>query len=76
MLEKEAVEIFKYRKNNNDYCDKAKLYEQVVNKTLPIIEALDPGYSLLFLFNNATNYSLYVKNVLQIKDINKRCEGK
>ena len=64
LLEEEAVEIFEYRKNNDGYWDKAKLYQQVVSKALPIAEALYPRYSLLFLFINATSHSVYAKYVL------------
>ena len=53
-VETEAVEIFEYRKNNDGYWDGAKLHNQVVNKALSIAQALYPGYSLLFLFDNAT----------------------
>lgn len=72
----EAVEIFEYGKNNDGYWDGAKLHKQVVNKALPIAEALYPGYSLLFLFDNATSHSVYVKDALQVKDMNKGCGGK
>ena len=68
----EAVEIFEYGKNNNGYWDGAKLYKQIVEKALPVAEALYPGYSLCFLFDNATNHFVYAKNALQIKDMNKR----
>lgn len=63
--------IFDYGKNNDGYWDGAKLHQQVVNKALPIAEALYPGYSLLFLFNNATSHSVYAKDALQVKDMNK-----
>ena len=71
----ESVEIFEYGKNNNRYWDEAKLYQQVVNKTLPIVEVLYLGYSLLFLFDNYTSYSVYAKDALQVKDINKGIGG-
>ena len=71
LVETKAVEIFKHRKNNNEYWDGAKLHKQVVDKAVPIIQALYHGYSLLFLFNNATNHSVYFKNVFQVKDMNK-----
>lgn len=67
----ELVEIFKYGKNNNGYWDGAKLHQQVVNKALSIAEIFYPGDSLLLLFDNATSYSVYVKESLQVKDINK-----
>ena len=71
----ESVEIFEYGKNNNRYWDGAKLHQQVVNKALPIAEALYPGYSLFLLFNNATSHSAYVKDPLQVKDMNKGIGG-
>ena len=67
----ESVEIFEYGKNNDGYWDGAKLHQQVVNKALPIAEALYLGYSLLFLFDNATNHSVYIKDILYVKNINK-----
>ena len=51
--------LFKYRKANKRYWDGLKLYQQVINNTLPIAEAFYPSYSLLFLFNNATSDSVY-----------------
>lgn len=42
---------------------------------LPIAKALYPGYSLLFLFDNATSHSVYAKDALQVKNINKSCKG-
>ncbi len=71
----ESVEIFEYGKNKDGYWDVAKLYQQVVNKTLPIAETLYPGYSLLFLFDNATSHSVYAKDALQVRDMNKGIGG-
>ena len=71
-----AVEIFEYRKNNDGYWDGAKLHLLVMKKVLPIAEALYPRYSLLFLFDNATNHSIYAKDALQVKDINKNIGDK
>ena len=76
LLEEETVEIFEYGKNNDGYWDGAKLYQQVVNKALPIAEAFYPGYSLFFLFDNATSHSVYAKDALQNKDMNKSSGGK
>ena len=42
-----------------------------ISKFLPIAEALYLGYSLLFLFNNATSHSVYAKDVLQVHEMNK-----
>ena len=72
----EAVEIFEYGKNNDGYWDGVKLHKQVMTKALPIAEALYPGYSLLFLFDNATSHSVYAKDALQAKEMNKGIRGK
>lgn len=58
------VEIFEYAKNNNYYWDRAKLYKQVINKTLSILETFYPKYSLFFLVNNAISHSIYIKDIL------------
>lgn len=71
----EVVELFEYGKNNIGYWDRAKLHKHVVNKSLPIAEALYSGYSLLFLFNNATSYSVYANNALRTGGINKNSGG-
>ena len=71
----EAVELFKYGKTNEGYWDGSKLHKQVVNKALPIAEALYPGYSLLFLFDNATSHSVYAQNALCTAQMNKRIGG-
>lgn len=42
-----------------------------MTKALSIVEALYSGYSLLFLFNNATSHSLYSQNALRIANVNK-----
>ena len=65
------MENFEYGKNNDGYWNGAKLYQQVINKALLIAEALYFGYSLLFLFDNATSHSMYTKDVLQVKNMNK-----
>lgn len=72
----EAVELFEYGKNNGGYWDGAKLHQPVVNTALPIAEALYPGYSLLFLFDNATSHSVYADNALCSGNMNKRPVGK
>ena len=72
----EVVELFEYGKNNEKYWDGPKLHKQVVTKALPIAEALYPGYSLLFLFDNATSHSVYADNALYITGINKKSGGK
>ena len=47
-----------------------------MKKALPIAEALYPGYSLLFLFDNATSHSVYAIDALQVKNMNKGIRGK
>lgn len=59
-----AIKIFKYRKNNDRYWNEAKLYNQVVNKTLSIAQIFYSGYSLFFLFNNTICHFIYFKNAL------------
>lgn len=72
----EAIKIFEYKKTNDGYWDRAKLYQQVVIKALPIAEALYPYYSLVFLFDNATNHFVYVNDALCTRDMNKSLGGK
>jgi hypothetical protein len=72
----EAVEIFEFGKNNQGYWDGADLLKQVREKALPIAEALYPGYSLLFLFDNATSHSVYAPDALQVKNMAKGPGGK
>ena len=76
LVSTKAVEIFEYGKNNDGYWDGAKLHHQVMKKALLIAEALYPGYSLFFLFDNATSHSVYAKDALQVKDMNKGIGGK
>lgn len=47
----------------------------MVNKALPIAETLYPGYSFLFLFDNATSHFIYVQNALHIAQLNKKVGG-
>lgn len=71
----ELVEIFEYEKNKNGYWDETKLHQQVVNKALLITETFYPGYWVLFPFDNATNYLIYAKDKLQVKNLNKCIRG-
>lgn len=73
---KEAVEILKYGKNNEGHWDGVKLVKQVKEKALPIAEALYPGYSLLFLFDNTTSHSVYSTDALRMKNMSKGSGGK
>ena len=70
------MENFEYRKLNDGYWDGPKLHHQVITKTFPIAEALYPGYSLLFLFDNATSHSVYAQNALRTANMNKEMGGK
>lgn len=47
-----AIKIIEYGNNNDEYLDRAKLHQQVINKALLIIKTLYPRYLLLFLFDN------------------------
>ncbi len=53
------------------YWTEEHLLYQIINKGLPISESLYPGYELLFLFDNATSFSIFAKNVLEIAQMNK-----
>ncbi len=50
-----------------DYYTGEYLLDQIINKALPIVESLYPGYELLFRFDNATSHSIYVKDLLQLQ---------
>lgn len=57
-------DLFEYRKANEDYWDRLRLYKQVDNKVLSIAKALYSGYSLLLLFNNPASKNVYEDNSL------------
>ena len=71
----EAVEFFEYGKNNEGYWTGEHLLKQVVEKAMPIGEALYPGYQLLFLFDNATSHSVFALDALQVDEMNKSTGG-
>ena len=64
LQEIKAIEIFKYRKNNNGYWDGAKLHKEVISKALLIAKAFYSGSLFFYLFDNATSHSIYAKDVL------------
>ena len=72
----EAIEILEYWKNNDGYCDWVNLLRQVIEKALPIAKTLFFGYSILFIFDNATIHSVYAKDALCAHKINRRPDGK
>lgn len=76
LTQTEAVEIFEFGKNNQGYWTGADLLKQVKEKALPIAEVLYPGYSLLFLFDNATSHLVYSQDALQVKSMGKGSGGK
>ena len=76
LTETEAVEIFEFGKNNQGFWTRADLLKQVKNKALPIAQALYPGYSLFFLFDNSTSHSVYGQDALQAKNMGKGPGGK
>ena len=72
---KDVVELFKYGKNNEKYWNSPKLHKQVVTKALSIAETFYPGYSLLFLFDNAISHFVYADNALCTTGMNKESGG-
>lgn len=72
----EAIKIFEYKKLNDGYWDKPKPYHQVVTKVILITETFYLRYLSLFLFDNITNFSVYLQNALQIININKKVRNK
>lgn len=71
----EAVIYFEYKKIEEGYWTGEHLLDQIINKALPIAESLYSGYELLFIFDNATSHSIYIKDVLQGAYINKGLDG-
>ena len=65
----------KKNKNNNKYWKEENLLKQVVEKTLPIAKVLYLGYQLLFLFDNAINYSVFISDTFQVDKMNKESRG-
>lgn len=61
------MKIFEYKKNNDKYQDKAKLYYQVMKKALPITKIFYFRHSLLFYFDNVTNYLFTQKMYFRLK---------
>ena len=47
----------------------------MVNKALPIAEALYPSYSLFFLFDNTTSHPMFAQDALCITQMNKGTGG-
>ncbi len=66
-----VTESFNYGKNNREFWDKAKFYDQLVNEALLITNNLYFHYSLI-CFDNMTSYFVYVENILQTPNINNK----
>lgn len=66
-----TIKIFKQKKNNNGYWNRAKLYQQIINKALLNVKVFYLGYLLILFLDNVINYFVYTKNILQMKNINK-----
>lgn len=60
----EVVKILEYGKNNDGYWDRAKLVWQMIDKVLLVAETLYSGYSILFIFDNATSHLVYAVDAL------------
>lgn len=67
------MKVFKYRRSNNEYWNRPKL---LITKAFPIAKALYYSYSLLFLFNNKTDHSIFAQNAFHIINIDKQIERK
>ena len=67
----EAVTYFEYSNNNEGYWTRDHLLQQIIDKALPIAEALYPSYELLFIFDNATSHSIYAKDAFCVRNMNK-----
>lgn len=70
----EAAILFEYGKEDG-YWDGQRLLDQIVNRALPIAEALYPGYDFLFMFDNATSHLIYAKDALRTTHMNKGSGG-
>lgn len=71
----EAAVLFEYGKDEG-YWNGKMLLHQAVSRALPIAEGLYPGYSFLFLFDNATSHSVYADDALVASKMNKTDGGK
>lgn len=60
----EAVIYFEYNKIEERYWIGKYLLDQIKNKALSIVEALYLEYKLLFMFDNTTSHTIYVKDIL------------
>lgn len=72
----EAVKTIEYGKSHDGYWNGWKLLQQIVEKALPIAEALYPGYAFLFHSDNATSHALFADNALKVSAMNKGRGGK
>ena len=70
----EAAVLFEYGKDEG-YWDGKMIVQQATDKALPIAETLYPGYSFLFLFDNATSHAIYADDALRVGKMNKNEGG-
>lgn len=66
-----ATTYFEYEQIKKRYWTGEHLLDQIQKKALPIIEALYPGYELLFMFDRAINHLVYAMDKLQVANMNK-----
>ena len=73
-IPEEAAKIFEYGQENN-YWNRAKVVNQIWEKTLPIAQALYSRYQIIFMFDNAKSHAVFAKDALQVGSISKGVGG-
>ncbi len=71
----EAEIYFEYGRMEQSYQTGENLLDQIINKAIPIAESLYLGWGLLFMLDNTTSHSIYVKDALQVAQMNKGTGG-
>ena len=66
----EAATYFEFGQDEG-YWDGKKLLDLIRNRTVPIFNALYPGYEALFLFNNATSHASFSEDALRVAKMSK-----
>ena len=67
LINTEVFEIFKYRKYNNRYWDKAKLHLQKAKNVNLILKILNRGYKFLIFGDNKASHSVKMKISFNLK---------